>query len=128
MEPLLYWNPFSGSLAPMALLEEVGAPYEKILININAGENRTAKYLKIHPLGLVPALRLPNGQYVFESTGICMYLVDKYPDMGSRLEPTSLIERSTTSGCFSWPTPSTRYMDVSPTRSATARIHRMKTE
>lgn len=82
MEHLIYWNPFSGSLAPMALLEEVGAPYEKVLIDINEGENRSAEYLKIHPLGLVPALRLTNGQYVFESAGICMYLVDRYPEYG----------------------------------------------
>jgi len=75
----LYWNPFSGSLAPMAVLEEIGAPYEKVLINFEKGEHLTAEYLKIHPLGLVPSLRLTDGRYVFESAGICMFLVDRYP-------------------------------------------------
>ena len=62
----------------MAVLEEIGTPYEKILIDFEKGENRTAEYLKIHPLGLVPALRLTDGRCVFESAGICMYLVDRY--------------------------------------------------
>ena len=77
---MLYWSPFSGSLAPMALLEEIQAPYEKTLIDIRAGNHLAAGYLKIHPLGLVPAMRLNNGEYIYESAGICMYLADRYPE------------------------------------------------
>ncbi len=86
MDFLLYWFPFSGSLAPMAVLEEVEAPYEKKLIDISKGEHRTPEYMKIHPLGLVPAMQLENGEYVFESAGICMYLADRYIKYG--LAPT----------------------------------------
>lgn len=82
MSFLLYWYPFSGSLAPMAVLEEVGAHYEKSLIDISKGEHQSPDYLKIHPLGLVPAFRLENGKYIFESAGICMYLADRYPEYG----------------------------------------------
>ena len=82
MKFLLYWFPFSGSLAPMAMLEEVEAPYEKILIDINNRENLSPDYLKIHPLGLVPAFRLEDGEHIFESAGICMYLADRYPQYG----------------------------------------------
>ena len=82
MTLLLYWSPFSGSLAPMAVLEEVGAPYEKNLIDMNKGEHQSPEYLKIHPLGLVPALRLGNGETIFESAGICMYLSDLYLKYG----------------------------------------------
>ena len=42
----------------MAVLEEIGARYEKVLVDINNGEHRIAEYLIIHPLGLVPAFRL----------------------------------------------------------------------
>jgi glutathione S-transferase len=75
---MLYWSPFSGSLAPMAVLEEIQAPYEKTLIDIHAGNQLAAEYLKIHPLGLVPAMQLNNGEYIYESAGICMYLADRY--------------------------------------------------
>jgi glutathione S-transferase len=82
MSFLLYWFPFSGSLAPMAVLEEVEIPYEKTLIDITKGEHQSPEYLKIHPLGLVPALQLENGEHVFESAGICMYLADRYSNYG----------------------------------------------
>lgn len=82
MSFLLYWFPFSGSLAPMAMLEEVEAPYEKTLIDITKGEHQSPEYQKIHPLGLVPAMQLENGEHVFESAGICMYLADRYSKYG----------------------------------------------
>jgi glutathione S-transferase len=82
MSFLLYWFPFSGSLAPMAMLEEVEAPYEKTLVDITKGEHQSPEYLKIHPLGLVPAIQLENGVHVFESAGICMYLADRYSKYG----------------------------------------------
>jgi len=79
---LLYWFPFSGSLAPMAVLEEVEASYDKTLIDMTKGEHKTPEYMKIHPLGLVPAMQLENGKFVFESAGICMYLADRYIEYG----------------------------------------------
>jgi glutathione S-transferase len=82
MNFVLYWFPFSGSLAPMAVLEEVGVSYEKVLIDISKGEHQSPEYLKIHPLGLVPAFRLENSKYIFESAGICMYLADLFPEYG----------------------------------------------
>lgn len=82
MPYVLYWNPFSGSLAPMAVLEEIGTHYEKILIDMDKGENRSTEYLTIQPLGLVPAIRLTNGRYAYESAGICMYLADRHPECG----------------------------------------------
>ena len=75
---LLYWSPFSGSFAPMAVLEEIEVPYEKTLVDIHTGTHLATGYLKIHPLGLVPAMRLTNGGHIFESAGICMYLADRY--------------------------------------------------
>ena len=77
---LLYWSPFSGSFAPMAVLEEVEVPYEKTLVDIHTDEHLATEYLKIHPLGLVPAMRLTNGEHIFESAGICMYLADRYKE------------------------------------------------
>jgi glutathione S-transferase len=78
----LYWYRTASSLAPMAMLEEVGADYEAIEIDCAVGSHRDPAYRQIHPLGLVPALRLPDGRNVFESAGIVMFLADKYPEAG----------------------------------------------
>ena len=38
----LYWNPSASSLVAMAVLEEIGADYEGVLIDAGAGEHRTS--------------------------------------------------------------------------------------
>ena len=82
----LYWNPYASSLAPMAVLEEIGAEYETVLIDAQAGEHRSPEYRKIHPYGLVPALRLSDGRTMFESAGVVLYLCDRHREAG--LAPT----------------------------------------
>ena len=79
---VLYWHPDSSSLAPMAVLEETGAAYEAVRIDIVAGENFSPDYKKIHPYGRVPALKLPDGRAVFESAGLVMYLADRHREAG----------------------------------------------
>lgn len=78
----LYWYRTASSLAPMAVLEEVGATYEAIEIDCAAGAHRDPSYRQIHPLGLVPALGLPDARTVFESAAIVMFLADKHPEAG----------------------------------------------
>ncbi len=85
----LYWYRTASSLAPMAVLEEVGVAYEAVEIDTAAGEHKAADYRQIHPLGLVPALRLPDGGTVFESAGIVMFLADRYPVTGLAPAPAS---------------------------------------
>jgi len=79
---VLYWHPFSSSLAPMAVLEETGAAYEAVRVDIETGENFSPAYMKIHPYGRVPALKLPGGGAVFESAGLVMFLADQHPGAG----------------------------------------------
>ena len=85
----LYWCPSASSLAPMAVLEEVGAQYDAIEINARMSEHKTEAYRRIHPLGLIPALRLPDGRAVFESAGIVMFVADGHKDAGLAPEPAS---------------------------------------
>ncbi len=75
----LYWSPDTASLAPMAVLEEVGAEYEAILLDYDAEEQKTADYLALNPCGLVPAMTLPDGRTMFEAAAIVMHLCDLYP-------------------------------------------------
>jgi glutathione S-transferase len=76
----LYWYRTASSFAPMAVLEEIGI--NAIEIDCAAGAHRDPSYRQIHPLGLVPALRLPDGRTVFESAAIVMFLADKHPEAG----------------------------------------------
>lgn len=83
----LYWSPSSGSLAPMAVLEEAGIAYEAVKVDTKAGEHRAEAYRRsVHPLGLVPALKLPDGRVMIESAAIAAYLADLAPAAG--LAPT----------------------------------------
>lgn len=52
----LYWHPNTSSLAPMAILEELGEPFDLHQLDYDGGETHTLAYLKLQPLGLIPAL------------------------------------------------------------------------
>lgn len=78
----LYWGRRTASQAAMAVLEEAGAAYEAVEVDVAAGAHEEPEYRRIHPLGLVPALALPDGRLVFESAGIAMFLADRHPEAG----------------------------------------------
>ena len=78
-------------------LEEVGAPYEYVEIDLRRGEGREPKFLEINPAGKVPVLD-DGGTIITESAAICMHLAEKYPQ--SRLiSPAGTLERSQ---CYKW--------------------------
>jgi glutathione S-transferase len=63
------------------MLEELGIPYEIVAVDLDAKANLEPGYLRVHPLGQVPAL-VDGDVTVFESIAICMYLADKYSERG----------------------------------------------
>jgi glutathione S-transferase len=74
----LYYTPGACSLAPHIVLEESGEPYEKHVVDMAKGEQRSEPYLKINPQGRVPALRLDNGEALTENTAILPYLGKRF--------------------------------------------------
>src|SRR5262249_15193345 len=58
----LYYAPGACSMAAHIVLEESGEKYQPQQVDLAGGEQRTEAYLKINPLGRVPALRLDNGE------------------------------------------------------------------
>ena len=82
----LYHAPQSRSLRPRWLLEEIGAPYEVVRVDLAGGAQKRPEYLKINPNGTVPAL-VDGDLALFESAAICQYLADKFPER--RLAPPS---------------------------------------
>ena len=84
MATTLYHSGQSRSIRPRWLLEEIGAPYELVTLNLQAGDQKKPEFLKINPNGAVPAL-VDGDVKLFESGAICQYLADKFPD--KRLAP-----------------------------------------
>ncbi|MGH8176678.1 MAG: glutathione S-transferase family protein [Steroidobacter sp.] len=60
------------------MLEEVGEPYDIKLIDFRTGANRQPEYLKVNPMGKVPALD-HDGAVITEAAAICCYLADTFP-------------------------------------------------
>lgn len=77
----LYYAPRTRALRPRWVLEELGVPYEMVRIDLPARENRKPAYLAVHPLGSVPALD-DDGMVVIESSAICAYLAERFPEKG----------------------------------------------
>ncbi|MBV9044555.1 MAG: glutathione S-transferase family protein [Alphaproteobacteria bacterium] len=75
----------SGAFSAEAALAEAGAPYEFKLISLEKNEQRAPEFLAINPSGKMPALRLPEGVIVTESSAILLTIADHFPQ--ARLLP-----------------------------------------
>jgi len=82
----LYWAEDSGALAPQIVLEEIGADYERCILDLDKEEESNDDFLKINPRGQVPALVLPDGSIMTESAAMILHLADSYPE--ARLLPS----------------------------------------
>ena len=82
MIELFFW-PTPNGMKPLLLLRESGLDYRLTEVNINAGEQFSADFLKIALNGRIPAIidHSPTGGgepvSVFESGAILIYLAEK---------------------------------------------------
>lgn len=76
-----YFNPMSRAVTTNWMLKELDAPHEQILIDLQKGDQNTAEYRAINPMGKVPAL-VDGDVVVTEAAAICAYLADKFADKG----------------------------------------------
>lgn len=75
----LFWSPGSAAMAPQAVLEEIGAPYEMVRVDLAAKEHAGDAYRALNPNGRIPTL--VDGDFViFETAAICQYLAEKHTD------------------------------------------------
>ena len=74
-----YTNPMSRGRIARWMLEEVGEPYDTVILGYD--EVKRPDYLAVNPMGKVPALR--HGEVVVtETAAICAYLADAVPAAG----------------------------------------------
>ena len=70
-------------------LEELEVPYEFVLLDMQAGEHLQPEFLKINPMGKVPAI--VDGDFqLWESGAILLYLVEKYGKTAYSLEEKAI--------------------------------------
>lgn len=77
----LFHSPNTRSSGALILLEELGADYQLHVLNMKAGEQRSAEYLAINPMGKVPALKHGDA-LITEQVAVFLYLADLYGDVG----------------------------------------------
>lgn len=74
----LFYAPGACSMAAHIVLEESGEKYDARRMDLAKGEQRTPEYMKIHPLGRVPALKLDDGSPLTENTAILPFLGKRF--------------------------------------------------
>lgn len=80
----LYGCPNTRSTRAAWALEEAGAAYEYVKIDLYKGGGRSPEYLRVNPAGKVPAL-VEDGFVLTESAAIVTYVGDRFPE--SKLTP-----------------------------------------
>ena len=78
----LYWEYMAGSIVVQATLETTGAAYQLRYVDMAAGEHHSPAFLQKNPVGRVPALGLPNGDVLGETSAIVTLLGECHPNSG----------------------------------------------
>ena len=78
----LYWSADSGAFVVQAVLEELGQPYRRELLETAKGDHRRPEFVALNPMAQVPVLRLPDGTVITESGAMVVHLCDAHPEAG----------------------------------------------
>jgi glutathione S-transferase len=83
----LYWSADTGAFVVEAVLEELGRPYRRIVVDTDQGSQRDPGYTRLNPMQQVPTLRLLDGTVITESAAMVLHLCDAHPEGGLLPEP-----------------------------------------
>ena len=75
---ILYGGRFTRALITEMVMAEGGIPYEVRDVDIVAQEHRRPEYLAVNPSGWVPALVTPEGEILYETPAISLYLAERH--------------------------------------------------
>jgi glutathione S-transferase len=95
----LYYAPGACSLASHIALEETGAPFETVRLNLQAGDQRAPEYLAINERGRVPAL-YEEGWVLTENTALLRHIARANPEAG--LWPEDLRQQAVADEWLGW--------------------------
>jgi glutathione S-transferase len=81
----LHYYPGNASLIPHLLLEELGVPFELVLVDRARQAHKSSAYLKLNPNGLIPVLvetTVAGELVLYETAAICLHLLDTHAASG----------------------------------------------
>lgn len=96
----LFYSPRACSMASHVALEEAGASFNAVRVDIFAGENLEPEYRIINPTGRVPALRFDDGRVLLESIAILGWVGFTYAE--ADLLGTDPLDRARTIEARAW--------------------------
>lgn len=77
----LHYYPSTAAMIPHILLEELGIPYERVLVDRTQNRHKEPAYLALNPNGLIPVLT--DGDLVlYETAAIVLHLCDTHLQAG----------------------------------------------
>lgn len=63
------------------MLEEVEAPYEIKLVDLERNDQKSPQFLATNPMGKIPTI-IHRNEVITEGAAICAYLADAFPEKG----------------------------------------------
>jgi glutathione S-transferase len=84
MTYVLHYAPDNASFIIRMALEELGVPYQTVLVDRSRNMQHSEAYRRLNPAGMIPALETPQG-VLFETCAILLWLADHH----RALAPTS---------------------------------------
>ena len=80
-EIVFYFNPRSRAQMAHWMLEEVGAPYRIVPVDLQKREQKSPTFLALNPMGKLPTITW-RGVVVTETAAIIAFLADAFPKAG----------------------------------------------
>jgi glutathione S-transferase len=77
------YGPSANCLKVRILLRQLGLEFERVPVDIFAGESRTDAYRALNPAARTPVLGLESGEAIAESGAILLYLAEGTPMLPS---------------------------------------------
>ena len=74
----LHYDPGTAAMVPHMLLEEIGVPFELVLVSRAARAHKQPEYLRLNPNGLIPVL-VDGDLVLYETAAIALHLADTHP-------------------------------------------------
>lgn len=96
----LHYHPSTAAMVPHILLEELGAPYTRVLVDREGGAHKRDDFLRLNPNGLIPVL-VDGDLVLYETAAIVLHLCERHPQAGL-LPPAATDARSQAYKWLAW--------------------------